>query len=160
MWVLWCSGRFSYSGLSSFTCTWLLVIMDFLMLCKVTIYNQSFLTESSQSQHLETYMDPLMSFKSWANSVNIPTFLAFIVFDTSKHFFYVEEGPSSTWRSLHILYTDRVSYLYEFATMHEGCTTSKHFPTLLLFIGFLTSRTSLIYRELRITVGLSILLTS
>lgn len=125
------------------TCIGLLVIVDFLILWKFIIYNKGFYSFFIFTR-LETYMDTLMSFKSWANSVNVPTFLVSIVFDTIMDSFTLKmswaptEGLSMSFTVIGFLIS------MNFALCSEGRTKSKHFSTLLIVIEFLTYKNSLI----------------
>lgn len=93
--------------------------------------------ESSQSLGFRP-TQTLMSFNSlFYKCSHIPCFHSV----WHKHRFFYDEGLRCNWRSFHILSSDRVSPLYEFATVHESWTKSKHLVTLLVkVIEFLSSR--------------------
>lgn len=116
IWVLWCSGKFSYKGVSSFgkKSTGLLKMLDFLMLWRLTIYKEgspTFFTFTG----VRKYMDSLRRFGSWENFINASTLFQFIGFQTNRDSFMLKKGSNE--RFFHILHSDRGSCQYDFSTV-------------------------------------------
>lgn len=130
IWVFWSSVKFPDKGLSTFLmCSGLLMIIDFLILCKLTIYNKGFPTVFAFIR-FQIYLSSLKSFKSFAISMFLHSLYSMDSFMLRKAWSPIED--ISTFFAVTGFYNSMNSPICT-----EVWTNSKCFPILLTFIGFL-----------------------